>query len=67
MLLQLLPHLLASRAATAVTVFLDFRKAFDTVSRPFLLEVLAALGAGDGFCAWVQLLLGDTSAFAVLC
>ena len=56
-LLQLLPHLLARHGRWALVAFCDFRKAYDTVHRGFLLAVLRQLGLGDGFVSWVQLLL----------
>jgi exonuclease III len=69
MLLQLLPHQLAAEGRTgALVAFLDFRKAYDSVSREFLREVLLAIGVGDKFVAWVMLLLNQehTRACAVL-
>ena len=64
--LQLLPHHLAAAGQSGVVVFLDTRKAFDTVDRRFLLAVMAAVGVGPRFRAWVSLLLGDTRACSVL-
>jgi hypothetical protein len=46
--------------------FCDFRKAYDTVDRDFLLAVLRQLGLGDGFIRWVQLLLMQTQAAAAV-
>lgn len=68
MLLQLLPHQLAAEGHTgALVAFLDFRKAYDSVNRDFLREVLLAMGVGDKFVAWVMLLLSqDTRACAVV-
>lgn len=69
MLLQLLPHQLAAEGrAGALVAFLDFRKAYDSVNRDFLHEVLLAMGVGDKFLAWVRLLLNQqhTRACAVL-
>ena len=63
-LLQLLPHLLARHGRWALVAFCDFRKAYDTVHRGFLLAVLRQLGLGDGFVSWVQLLLSHTLAAA---
>ena len=63
MLLQCMPHALPP-SSTAVCVFLDFRKAYDTISRPFLYQLLAQAGLGGGFLAWVQLLLHDTRSCA---
>jgi hypothetical protein len=68
MLLQLLPHQLAAEGHRgALVAFLDFCKAYDSVSREFLREVLLAIGVGDKFVAWVMLLLGqNTRACAVV-
>ena len=63
-LLQLLPHLLARHGRWALVAFCDFRKAYDTVHRGFLLAVLRQLGLGDGVVRWVQLLLSHTQAAA---
>ena len=67
MLLQLLPHVMVrERHAGAIIAFMDFRKAFDTISRPFLLEVLREFGLGAGFLKWVTLLLTHTRALATV-
>lgn len=63
MLLQLLPHALPA-SSKAACVFLDFRKAYDTVSRPFLYQLLQQAGLGGGFLAWVKLLLRSTHSCA---
>lgn len=65
MLLQLLPHALPA-SSEAVAVFLDFTKAYDTVSRPFLYRLLQEAGLGGGFLRWVQLLLQQTLSCAVV-
>ena len=62
--LQLLPDLLRGEGRSAAVAFLDFKKAYDTVSRPFLFAAMAAMGAGEGLLRWVQLLLADTKAAA---
>ena len=52
---------------TAAVAFLDFAKAFDTVSRPFLFAVMERMGAGrpgEGLVGWAELLLGETRAAA---
>ena len=36
MLMQMLPHALKAQGRSAVAVFCDFRKAYDTVDRTFL-------------------------------
>ncbi|GAB4820426.1 hypothetical protein N2152v2_007472 [Parachlorella kessleri] len=63
---KLLPHLLASESRWALAVFCDFRKAYDTVDRKFLLAILERLGAGAGFLSWVSLLLTNTRAAALV-
>lgn len=60
---QLLPKALGP-SSTAVAVFLDFYKAYDTVIRDFLYAVLTAMGMGGGFLTWVKLLLTNTGAVA---
>jgi hypothetical protein len=67
MLLQLLPQVLArDRHAGAIVAFLDFKKAYDTVSRAFLFDILREFGVGAGFIKWVSLLLSDTRAMATV-
>jgi hypothetical protein len=58
-LLQLLPHALPI-SSEGVVAFLDFRKAYDTVSRAFLFKLLELAGLGGDFLMWVKLLLHDT-------
>jgi hypothetical protein len=62
--LQLLPDLLRGEGRSAAVAFLDFKKAYDTVSRPFLFAAMEAMGAGAGLLRWVRLLLTDTQAAA---
>ena len=66
MLLQLLPHLLRQQGRTGYAVFCDFRKAYDTVDRGFLLRIMERLGVGPGFLAWARLLLRDTRSKALV-
>jgi len=65
-LLQLLPELLKRSDQEAVAAFLDFSKAYDTVSRDFLLTVMETMGAGAGLLSWTRTLLNDTQAVAVV-
>jgi hypothetical protein len=51
---------------TAVAAFLDFSKAYDTVSRPFLYAVMEAMGAGDGLLRWTRAILTGTTASATV-
>lgn len=65
-LLQLLPELLKRQDQEAVVAFMDFSKAYDTVSRPFLFAAMEAMGAGGGLLSWARILLNDTQARAVV-
>ena len=60
--LQLLPHHLRRAGRWALAVFCDFRKAYDTIDRGFLLRSLETLGLPPGFVSLVRLLLSSTSA-----
>ena len=64
--LQLLPTYLRKHGQAAVVAFLDFMKAYDTISRPFLFAIMRAMGVGDGFLLWISLLLSDTKAAALV-
>lgn len=66
MALQCLPELLRQQGRWALVVFCDFRKAYDTLDRGFLLAAMRALGVGEGFLAMVRLLLADTRARATV-
>ncbi|KAG1668963.1 hypothetical protein FOA52_001007 [Chlamydomonas sp. UWO 241] len=69
-LTQMLPGLLAANAAEgagptgAALALLDFRKAYDTIDRGFLLAVMEAVGVGDGVLAWTRTILTHTYASA---
>ena len=65
-LLQLLPHALLSHGISGGVAFLDIQKAYDTISRPFLLRLMSAHGADGNMLHWVSLLLSDTTAVAVV-
>lgn len=65
-LLQTLPLYLHHMHKSALVVFCDFRKAYDTISRPFLLRVMQAMGVGHGFLTWVRSLYTNTSTMAVV-
>jgi exonuclease III len=64
--LQLLPERLKQLGKAAVIAFLDFRKAFDTVCRDFLLQVMEVMGAGTGFLNWTRLMFSDSTATAMV-
>jgi hypothetical protein len=65
MLNQLLPAVLPP-TSQALSVFLDFYKAYDTIIREFLYAVLQAFGLGAGFLMWVKLLLTNTGACTLI-
>jgi hypothetical protein len=58
---QLLMHALPDDSQL-VAALLDFSKAYDTIHRPFLLSVMAAMGVGPDYCQWVATLLSHTCA-----
>jgi hypothetical protein len=64
--LQLLPQRLRQLGKAAVIAFLDFSKAYDTVCRRFLMEVMEVMGVGDGFLNWIRMLLTNTMSVAVV-
>lgn len=63
---DLLPDALRSNARArqgcpaAWVLFADFRKAYDTIRRPFLKMVMESVGAGPDLIKWVDILLSDT-------
>ncbi|KAJ9513983.1 hypothetical protein QJQ45_021067, partial [Haematococcus lacustris] len=69
--LQLLPAALRAQQgmpglpSSAAVAFIDFAKAYDTISRPFLYAVIEAVGAG-AFLPWVKVLLSDCRACVVV-
>ncbi|KAG1671688.1 hypothetical protein FOA52_007479 [Chlamydomonas sp. UWO 241] len=69
-LTQMLPGLLAANSAEGVgptgaaLALLDFRKAYDTIDRGFLLAVMEAVGVGGGVLAWTRTILTHTYASA---
>ncbi|KAG1654525.1 hypothetical protein FOA52_008557 [Chlamydomonas sp. UWO 241] len=69
-LTQMLPGLLAANAADGVgptgaaLALLDFRKAYDTIDRGFLIAVMEAVRVGDGVLAWTRTILTHTYASA---
>jgi hypothetical protein len=70
-MLQLLPAALASQQGqpglpdAGAVAFLDFAKAYDTVDRQFLYDMLQAVG-GQDIIPWVRVLLTHTCAAAVV-
>lgn len=63
---QCLPHLLRGTAASAVVMFYDFCKAYDTIDREFLFSAMDALGVGTGFLTLTRLFLADTRSRAMV-
>ena len=55
--LRYLPHLMARQGRSCLIAFLDVAKAYDTVDRDFLYGTMEAMGAGEGFMKWTQVLL----------
>ena len=47
-------------APRCVIAFLDFRKAYDTVNRSFLLSLMRSFGLGEGLIKWFSTLLSGT-------
>jgi hypothetical protein len=66
MLLQCLPPWLQQQGRSALMVFCDFRKAYDTVDREFLFALALKFGLGEGFVSWMKLLLTDTRSAAII-
>ena len=58
--ITLLPQALAAEGRCGAHVFLDTAKAFDTVDRPFLFRLMAAMGASPGMIHWARVLLAGT-------
>jgi CRISPR-associated Cas5-like protein len=50
----------SSGPSSAAFAMLDIKKAYDTISRPFLFAVMEAVGAGGGLLQWAKTLLADT-------
>ena len=45
-------------------VFLDFSKAYDRLSRSWILQCMSSMGFGQNACKWVSIMLQNTSATA---
>ena len=45
-------------------LFLDFSKAYDRLSRPWVLDCMSNMGFGERACKWVSIMLENTSATA---
>ena len=45
-------------------VFLDFSKAYDRISRPWVLQCMSSMGFGPRCCKWVSIMLQNTTATA---
>ena len=66
MLVQQTARFLHSQNQPTIMLKLDISKAFDSVSWPFLLEVLRSLGFGAGWCDIVSGLLATSSSQILL-
>ena len=62
--LQCLSELLRRQGRSAIAAMCDFRKAYDTIARPFLYAAMDTVGVGPGFLALVRTLLTGTAARA---
>lgn len=65
MMIQAVADRLKLMNKSAVVAFCDFRKAYDTIDRGFLLQIMKAMGVEQGFLDWVELLLTNTRAGAM--
>ncbi|KAG7672302.1 hypothetical protein KSW81_005182 [Nannochloris sp. 'desiccata'] len=66
MLMQFLPAWLQQHHRSALMVFCDFRKAYDTLDRNFLSALALKMGLGEDFVSWMKLLLTDTRSAAII-
>lgn len=58
--------LIRKKKSPMLLLKLHISKAFDTLSWPFLLEVLCAHGFGETWCAWIEALLSMASSRIIL-
>jgi hypothetical protein len=58
--------LIRKRKVPMLLLKLDISKAFDTVSWPFLLEVLQAWGFSQTWCRWIEQLLSTASSWILV-
>ncbi|KAL4514492.1 hypothetical protein Ndes2526A_g03960 [Nannochloris sp. 'desiccata'] len=63
---QFLAPLLARSGQSAALLLCDIAKAYDTVDREFLWQIMALMGVGDDFLKWMKLLHRNTKACAVV-
>ncbi len=63
---SLLPAVMITHDSTGAIVFVDISKAFDTLDRPFLFNIMAAMGCSAGMVNWARILLHDTWASAAV-
>ena len=65
-LLQILPEILQEHEQQGAIAFLDIAKAYDTVDRSFLVQVMRQQGASQGMIQWVELLFNNTTAVTMV-
>ena len=61
-----LAELLMEKEETAYLLFCDFAKAYDTIDRSFLLQVMERTGVGWATLHWIKLLLSNTTSRALV-
>jgi hypothetical protein len=61
MLVQSAIRSLHRKKAPSIFLKMDLARAFDSVSWPFILEVLRARGFGEKWCAWIVAILSSSS------
>jgi hypothetical protein len=58
--------LIRKKKIPMILLKLDISKAFDTLSWPFLLDVLRARGFGGMWCGWIMALMSTTTSRILL-
>ncbi|KAM0823401.1 hypothetical protein ACQ4PT_070893 [Festuca glaucescens] len=66
MLVQNVIRALHRKKSASIFLKMDFVRAFDSVSWPFILEVLRAHGFGEKWCAWIIAILSTSSSKILL-
>ena len=60
--ISLLPQAVAASGESAANIYLDISKAFDTVYRPLIYDVMRAMNASEGMITWARVMLHNTEA-----